>query len=272
MIIICIIKIKTFTQVISAVLLISDENFSHNYILKTKNNQYLKQISNEYSRYNQRYINDMNERCLDTMKIHFKNPRSDNRIYSTQTLHNQVTNNNTAVHLTGYTRSYSHRLQPSRYSRTITRGPNHHLRNMDTPTINPQLTGHTRSYSNRLQPSKYSRTTTRGPNHHLTNMDTPTTRTQMKPKRLFGREDNLSSIDIELEETNVEFLLLNTLIINAVKVQTVLENFIKGKEYTSIFCFTEIKVDSLDFNPKGIKIFSKHRNKKEKRMGNFNRF
>ena len=107
--------------------------------------------------------------------------------------------------------------------------------------IKPQLTGHTRSYSNRLQSSRYSRTTTRGPNHHLRNMDTPTTRTQMKPKRLFGREDNLSSIDIELEETNVEFLLLNTLIINVVKVQTVLENFIKGKEYTSIFCFTEIK-------------------------------
>ena len=95
-------------------------------------------------------------------------------------------------------------------------------------------------------------------------MDTPTISTQMKPKRLFGRVNNLSSIDAELEDINLEFLLLNTLIINAVKVQTVLENFIKGKEYTSIFCFTEIKVDSLDFNPKGIRIFYKHRKEKEK--------
>ena len=65
----------------------------------------------------------------------------------------------------------------------------------------------------------------------------------------------------------MEFLLLNALIINVVKVQTVIENFIKGKEYTSIFCFTEIKVESLDFNPVGIKIFSKHRNKREKKGG-----
>ena len=40
-----------------------------------------------------------------------------------------------------------------------------------------------------------------------------------------------------VEGMNVEFLLLNTLIINAVKVQTVIENFIKGKDYTSIFLF-----------------------------------
>ena len=70
-----------------------------------------------------------------------------------------------------------------------------------------------------------------------------------------------------VEGMNVEFLLLNTLIINAVKVQTVIENFIKGKDYTSIFCFTETKVDSLDFNPVGVKIFSKHRSNKEKQGG-----
>ena len=41
----------------------------------------------------------------------------------------------------------------------------------------------------------------------------------------------------------------------------------KNKTYTSIFCFTETKVDSLSFKPIGIKIFSKHRKKKEKKGG-----
>jgi len=63
---------------------------------------------------------------------------------------------------------------------------------------------------------------------------------------------------------NVEVLLLNTLTITAVRVQTVIEKFMKNKTYTSIFCFTETKVDRLSFKPIGIKIFSKHR-RKEKR-------
>ena len=41
----------------------------------------------------------------------------------------------------------------------------------------------------------------------------------------------------------------------------------KDKTYTSIFCFTEIRVESLNFIPIGIKIFSKHREKKEKKGG-----
>merc|ERR1711874_876744 len=59
----------------------------------------------------------------------------------------------------------------------------------------------------------------------------------------------------------------NTLVITAVKVQTVIDKFIKDKKYTSIFCFTETKVDSLSFKPIGIKIFPKHRKKKEKKGG-----
>ena len=60
---------------------ISDNNYSLNYSLNIKNNHYLKQISNEYSRYNQSYLNDINERCLDTINKHFKNHRS-NKKYS----------------------------------------------------------------------------------------------------------------------------------------------------------------------------------------------
>ena len=39
------------------------------------------------------------------------------------------------------------------------------------------------------------------------------------------------------------------------------------KKYTSIFYFTETKVDSLNFKPVGLKIFSKHRKKREKKGG-----
>ena len=46
-----------------------------------------------------------------------------------------------------------------------------------------------------------------------------------------------------------------------------IENFIKDKNHTSIFCLTETKVDSLDFKPKGIKIFSKHRKNEDKKGG-----
>ena len=66
---------------------------------------------------------------------------------------------------------------------------------------------------------------------------------------------------------NLEILLINTLIISAVKVQTVINQFMVDKPYTSIFCFTETKVDSLNFKPVGIKVFSKHRKKKEKKGG-----
>ena len=72
---------------------------------------------------------------------------------------------------------------------------------------------------------------------------------------------------MRMEGVNMELLLVNSLKINALKIQTVIENFIKDKDHTSIFCLTETKVDSLDFNPKGIKIFSKHRNSKEKKGG-----
>ena len=66
---------------------------------------------------------------------------------------------------------------------------------------------------------------------------------------------------------NLEILLINTLTISAVKVQTVINQFMEDKPYTSIFCFTEIKVDSLNFKPVGTKVFSKHRKKKEKKGG-----
>ena len=74
-------------------------------------------------------------------------------------------------------------------------------------------------------------------------------------------------VNIVPDDINLEVLLLNSLVINTTKVQTVVENFIRNKEYNSIFCLTETKVDSLDFEPQGIKMFSKHRNKKEKKGG-----
>ena len=37
--------------------------------------------------------------------------------------------------------------------------------------------------------------------------------------------------------------------------------------YTSIFCFTETKVDSIDFKPIGVRLITKHRKKSEKKGG-----
>ena len=54
---------------------------------------------------------------------------------------------------------------------------------------------------------------------------------------------------------NLQILLMNTQTITATKVQAVVGEFMQGKAHTSIFCFTEIKVNSIDFKPVGLKIF-----------------
>merc|ERR1711874_718770 len=76
-------------------------------------------------------------------------------------------------------------------------------------------------------------------------------------------------VDIEIipTETNLEFLLVNSCAINVIKVQTIVENFIRDKKHISIFCLTETKVDSHDFEPRGIRMFSSHRGKKDKKGG-----
>merc|ERR1711874_865382 len=98
--------------------------------------------------------------------------------------------------------------------------------------------------------------------------NTPTTIGVDKPKRkLFSKNiiqnptiDNMVPID-----TDLEILLINSCKINALKVQDIVEHFIKGKTYTVLFCMTETKVDSLDFSPRSITLFSAHRNRKEKK-------
>ena len=74
-------------------------------------------------------------------------------------------------------------------------------------------------------------------------------------------------ININIEEMNLEILLLNTLTINATKVQTVINEFMQDELCTNIFCFTETKVENLNFKPIGLKIFSKQRHKREKKGG-----
>ena len=136
-------------------------------------------------------------------------------------------------------------------------------RNLFKKVNEPTNTG---NHPNRGEENKqYEQRRQRKNNLQLNDMNTPANHTQIKPNILFK---NISEPDnIEVEGINLEFLLLNTLMINAVKVQTVLEDFVKGKTYNSIFCFTEIKVESLDFDPVGVKLFSKHRGKKDKKGG-----
>ena len=57
-------------------------------------------------------------------------------------------------------------------------------------------------------------------------------------------------------KVDLEILLINSLIITAGKVQEVTDKFLIDKPYISMFCFTEIKVDSIDFIPIGIKLYT----------------
>ena len=82
------------------------------------------------------------------------------------------------------------------------------------------------------------------------------------------RDRNMkNNIHMEMEKMNLEFLLLNTLTLTTTKVQTVINEFMKDRTYTSIFCFTETKVDCINFNPVGLKMITKQRKKKEKKGG-----
>merc|ERR1711874_501615 len=91
-----------------------------------------------------------------------------------------------------------------------------------------------------------------------------------KPKRKLFTKDITQNPMIDNmvpKGTDLEILLINSCKINAIKVQDIVEHFIKEKKHTVMFCMTETKVDSLDFSPSGITLFSAHRNKKEKRGG-----
>merc|ERR1712030_239882 len=68
-------------------------------------------------------------------------------------------------------------------------------------------------------------------------------------------------------ETDLEVLLINSWKINVTKVQTIVEEFIRDKNYTTIFYLTETKVEGHDFQPEGIKILSKQRKRKTERFG-----
>ena len=76
-----------------------------------------------------------------------------------------------------------------------------------------------------------------------------------------------NKIRSEVEKVDLEVLLLNTLKITAIRVQEDTDKNLINKPYISIFCFTEIKVDSIDFIPIGLKLFTKHRGRKEKKGG-----
>ena len=80
-------------------------------------------------------------------------------------------------------------------------------------------------------------------------------------------EEEVADIGIVPIETDLEVLLINSWKIDAIKVQTIVEDFIKDKSYTTIFCLTETKVEGHDFQPEGIKILSKQRKRKTERFG-----
>merc|ERR1712082_69024 len=107
---------------------------------------------------------------------------------------------------------------------------------------------------------------------------TPSNKKDIIPKRLFKKQTHKKvishdernekhMINKDVEEINLEILLVNTLTITATKVQTVVEEFMQEETYTSIFCFTETKVDNPNFKPIGLKIFTKQRRNREKKGG-----
>merc|ERR1712179_606119 len=87
-------------------------------------------------------------------------------------------------------------------------------------------------------------------------------------KKLFHNpEEEMLDTEIIPVDTDLEILLVNSRKADAPKIQTIVEDFIRDKKHTPIFCLTETKVEGHDFQPDGIKIFAKKRRKMEKRGG-----
>ena len=64
------------------------------------------------------------------------------------------------------------------------------------------------------------------------------------------------------EEIDLEVLLVNSLKINAGKIQEITDGFLVEKEYISIFCLTEMKVNCTNFKKLGITLYDKQRSGK----------
>ena len=71
-----------------------------------------------------------------------------------------------------------------------------------------QLPGHTGLNDCRSQPGNHLRETSRGNTLQSRNMDTPATHTQVRPRKLFDKDNNPNSLNIGVEGINMEFLLL----------------------------------------------------------------
>ena len=87
-------------------------------------------------------------------------------------------------------------------------------------------------------------------------------------RKLFNSFQSVeSNKNIVPPDTDLEILLINSCQINAMKVQTIINEFMTEKKYSTIFCMTETKVKGHDFQPIGIKMFSKHRGNRDKKGG-----
>ena len=99
--------------------------------------------------------------------------------------------------------------------------------------------------------------------------DTPKrSKVEIFKRKLFGNLQVVEgSKDIVPLDTDLEVLLINSCQINAMKVQTIINEFMTERDYSTIFCMTETKVKGHDFQPVGIKMFSKHRGNRDKKGG-----
>ena len=90
-----------------------------------------------------------------------------------------------------------------------------------------------------------------------------------RPRKKLYQNPEKDKTEIEMipVDTDLEVLLVNSWKIDAPKIQTIVEDFIRDKKYTTIFCLTETKVEGHDFQPDGIKIFSKQRRRKMEKRG-----
>ena len=205
------------------------ENIFNNHYLKTKGNMYVKQIINKNSRYNFEYFNNLrsNYQIYDTVLPQLYSNSVSDHIYNPQPGTLTLESNQGVVI----------KNSKSGNKKVSSGGSNPHS---SIKNLYPQagITG-----NNPLPKKHHSVSKLKSDKkHHLcTQSATPCNKNINKPRvKLFDNVE-VDKVEIELvpKQANLEFLLINSLVINVIKVQAIVEKFIKNKDYKSIFCMTE---------------------------------
>ena len=165
----------------------------NNYSLKTGNGKYLKQQTNELSKYNKEYVNKIRESCLDILLNH-----SENTLHNKPTSNQNLTNYNTNRYITPMNYVFSDPQDDNsedqedpvqgKRAQVINRTSKNHLDIRYCSNIGENSKrGVNPNIGNYYEKIEEDRNKQRRNNMHTENRETPIYNTKVKQKNLFKK-------------------------------------------------------------------------------------